>query len=74
MVLDLLVSKFDKTGGHMKAIEYDNFIEYVLPSFSNFLHLPLLLVGLNFFHFFNHLITESEIYYVLGEMQVLSYC
>ncbi|PRQ44839.1 putative serine/threonine-protein phosphatase with EF-hands [Rosa chinensis] len=29
-VLDLLVSKFDKTGGHMKAIEYDNFIECCL--------------------------------------------
>ncbi|KAK9130319.1 LOW QUALITY PROTEIN: hypothetical protein Sjap_010806 [Stephania japonica] len=26
-VLDLLVSKFDKTGGKSKAIEYDNFIE-----------------------------------------------
>jgi calcium-binding protein CML len=30
VVLDLLVSKFDKTGGKNKAIEYDNFIEYVL--------------------------------------------
>lgn len=29
-VLDLLVTKFDKTGGKSKAIEYDNFIEYVL--------------------------------------------
>ncbi|WRX23151.1 EF-hand domain - like 10 [Theobroma cacao] len=28
VVLDLLVSKFDKTGGKNKAIEYDNFIEY----------------------------------------------
>lgn len=28
-VLDLLVSKFDKTGGKNKAVEYDNFIEYV---------------------------------------------
>ena len=27
VVLDLLVSKFDKTGGKSKAIEYDNFIE-----------------------------------------------
>ncbi|XVF07180.1 hypothetical protein REPUB_Repub06bG0116400 [Reevesia pubescens] len=27
VVLDLLVSKFDKTGGRNKAIEYDNFIE-----------------------------------------------
>jgi Ca2+-binding EF-hand superfamily protein len=27
VVLDLLVSKFDKTGGKNKAIEYDNFIE-----------------------------------------------
>lgn len=26
-VLDLLVSKFDKTGGKSKAVEYDNFIE-----------------------------------------------
>ncbi|KAC9819660.1 hypothetical protein E3N88_45208 [Mikania micrantha] len=30
VVLDLLVSKFDKTGGKNKAIEYDNFIEYGL--------------------------------------------
>ncbi|RHN76602.1 putative EF-hand domain pair protein [Medicago truncatula] len=30
MVLDLLVSKFDKTGGKSKAIEYDNFIECCL--------------------------------------------
>ncbi|PQQ07088.1 putative calcium-binding protein CML49 [Prunus yedoensis var. nudiflora] len=29
-VLDLLVSKFDKTGGKHKAIEYDNFIECCL--------------------------------------------
>lgn len=29
VILDLLVSKFDKTGGKSKAIEYDNFIEYV---------------------------------------------
>ena len=29
VVLDLLVSKFDKSGGRNKAIEYDNFIEYV---------------------------------------------
>lgn len=29
VVLDLLVSKFDKSGGMKKAIEYDNFIEYV---------------------------------------------
>ncbi|KAH0972146.1 hypothetical protein GBA52_024302 [Prunus armeniaca] len=29
-VLDLLVSKFDKTGGKHRAIEYDNFIEYGL--------------------------------------------
>uniref|UniRef100_A0A453HQQ6 EF-hand domain-containing protein n=1 Tax=Aegilops tauschii subsp. strangulata TaxID=200361 RepID=A0A453HQQ6_AEGTS len=26
-VLDLLVSKFDKTGGKNKAVEYDNFID-----------------------------------------------
>lgn len=30
VVLDLLVTKFDKTGGKSKAVEYDNFIEYVL--------------------------------------------
>ncbi|MCD7448964.1 hypothetical protein HAX54_047789 [Datura stramonium] len=29
-ILDLLVSKFDKTGGKAKAIEYDNFIECCL--------------------------------------------
>ncbi|KAK9006672.1 hypothetical protein V6N11_019006 [Hibiscus sabdariffa] len=28
VVLDLLVSKFDKTGDESNAIEYDNFIEY----------------------------------------------
>lgn len=28
LVLDLLISKFDKTGGKNKAIEYDNYIEY----------------------------------------------
>lgn len=27
VVLDLLVSKFDKSGGKSRAIEYDNFIE-----------------------------------------------
>ncbi|KAL2923493.1 putative calcium-binding protein CML49 [Bienertia sinuspersici] len=30
VILDLLVSKFDKTGGKSKAIEYDNFIECCL--------------------------------------------
>ncbi|CAA6663587.1 unnamed protein product [Spirodela intermedia] len=30
IVLDLLVSKFDKTGGKNRAIEYDNFIECCL--------------------------------------------
>ncbi|KAK1420691.1 hypothetical protein QVD17_22501 [Tagetes erecta] len=30
VVLDILVSKFDKTGGNKKAIEYDNFIECCL--------------------------------------------
>ncbi|KAH9616132.1 hypothetical protein KSS87_020723 [Heliosperma pusillum] len=30
VILDLLVSKFDKTGGKQKAIEYDNFIECCL--------------------------------------------
>lgn len=30
VVLDLLVSKFDKSGGKNKAIEYDNFIECCL--------------------------------------------
>ncbi|TVU03755.1 hypothetical protein EJB05_50692, partial [Eragrostis curvula] len=29
-VLDLLVSKFDKTGGKSRAVEYDNFIECCL--------------------------------------------
>lgn len=29
IVLDLLVSKYDKSGGKMRAIEYDHFIEYV---------------------------------------------
>jgi len=29
VILDLLVSKFDKSGGRNRAIEYDNFIEYV---------------------------------------------
>lgn len=27
VVLDVLVSKFDKSGGKIKAVEYDNFIE-----------------------------------------------
>lgn len=30
VILDLLVSKFDKTGGKSRAIEYDNFIECCL--------------------------------------------
>ena len=30
VILDLLVSKFDKSGGKNRAIEYDNFIEYVI--------------------------------------------
>ncbi|KAK9055520.1 hypothetical protein SSX86_026604 [Deinandra increscens subsp. villosa] len=30
VILDLLVSKFDKTGGNKRAIEYDNFIECCL--------------------------------------------
>lgn len=29
VVLDLLVSKYDKSAGKNKAIEYDNFIEYI---------------------------------------------
>nr|CBX24414.1 hypothetical_protein [Oryza glaberrima] len=33
-VLDLLVSKFDKTGGKNKAIEYDNFIEGLTEKFK----------------------------------------
>lgn len=37
-VLDLLVSKFDKTGGKTRAIEYDNFIEYVLTCFYLFIN------------------------------------
>lgn len=40
VVLDLLVSKFDKSGGKNKAIEYDNFIEYVFP-FRAILHILL---------------------------------
>lgn len=36
VVLDLLVSKFDKTGGKSRAIEYDNFIEYVLSTVTLF--------------------------------------
>lgn len=40
-VLDLLVSKFDKTGGKHKAVEYDNFIEYVFAT-TLFLLLNLL--------------------------------
>ncbi|KAK4345972.1 hypothetical protein RND71_036148 [Anisodus tanguticus] len=36
-ILDLLVSKFDKTGGKNKAIEYDNFIEYVCALMQIFL-------------------------------------
>lgn len=49
VVLDLLVSKFDKSGGKNKAIEYDNFIEYVssLPSvfsFDKFFHFRLLAI------------------------------
>jgi len=42
VVLDLLVSKFDKTGGKNKAIEYDNFIEYGFAT-NSFLLLDLLL-------------------------------
>ncbi|KAD3068371.1 hypothetical protein E3N88_36251 [Mikania micrantha] len=38
VVLDLLVSKFDKTGGFKKAIEYDNFIEYAS---QQYLHIGL---------------------------------
>lgn len=30
VILDLLVSKFDKSGGRNRAIEYDNFIECCL--------------------------------------------
>ncbi|KAK4392479.1 UNVERIFIED_CONTAM: Calcium-binding protein CBP [Sesamum calycinum] len=30
MVLEILVTKYDKTGGSMRAIEYDNFIECCL--------------------------------------------
>lgn len=30
LVLDLLISKFNISGGKKKAVEYDNFIEYVL--------------------------------------------
>lgn len=41
VILDLLVSKFDKTGGKSKAIEYDNFIEYVISSHPLSLSLSL---------------------------------
>ncbi|KAM0046823.1 putative calcium-binding protein CML48/49/50 [Helianthus debilis subsp. tardiflorus] len=30
VVLDLLMSKFDKTGGKNKTIEYNNFIQYMI--------------------------------------------
>ncbi|KAJ8440481.1 hypothetical protein Cgig2_013640 [Carnegiea gigantea] len=40
VVLDLLVSKFDKTGGKCKAIEYDNFVKYVPALDSSILVLP----------------------------------
>jgi len=43
VVLDLLVSKFDKSGGKNRAIEYDNFIEYVILSVFFFLLWPLLI-------------------------------
>ena len=39
-ILELLVSKYDKSGGRNRAIEYDNFIEYVLEfyhPYSNYL-------------------------------------
>ena len=45
VVLDLLVSKFDKSGGKNKAIEYDNFIEYVSGN-RLFIHI---LIRLQFF-------------------------
>ena len=40
-VLDLLVSKFDKSGGRNRAIEYDNFIEYdiLLCSFQVYVYI-----------------------------------
>ena len=41
-ILELLVSKFDKTGGKSRAIEYDNFIEYVSASMQIFLRIYLL--------------------------------
>lgn len=43
VVLDLLVSKFDKSGGRNRAIEYDNFIEYVhlISNLYHFLVFPL---------------------------------
>lgn len=44
VVLELLVSKFDKSGGKNKAIEYDNFIEYVGP--FAFISLTILLFSL----------------------------
>ncbi|CAN1319396.1 Calcium-binding protein CBP [Linum perenne] len=43
VILDLLVSKFDKTGGKNNAIEYDNFIEYVSSLLLHVLALNFLL-------------------------------
>lgn len=31
-VLELLISKYDRTRGYARSIAYDNFIEYALPS------------------------------------------
>lgn len=47
VVLDLLVSKFDKSGGKNKAIEYDNFIEYVSVTIIYFPYLCFLVVPNN---------------------------
>ncbi|XP_010279607.1 PREDICTED: probable calcium-binding protein CML50 [Nelumbo nucifera] len=42
-VLDLLVAKFDRKGGKMKAIEYDNFIECCLTVKVQIILLPFLI-------------------------------
>lgn len=46
VILDLLVSKFDKSGGKNRAIEYDNFIEYVILIVLSFLLLAVIVAYL----------------------------
>lgn len=71
VVLDLLVSKFDKTGGKSKAVEYDNFIEYgstILVSIY-----LLAIETLAVLHIVNLLVLIHFSFPFLL-MQVLSYC